>query len=99
MRCIKGTLNSKILERVIYKWCELIWRVWEVSPDTDILTKQMQVEMAEGAKALAEASRQVARDGAAGRCRTAQEAKTNLREALLRVSSGARSHSKTPGNP
>ena len=53
-------------------------------PDTDILTTQMQVEMAEGAKALAEASRQVARDVAAGKYRTAQEAKTNLREALRR---------------
>ena len=40
--------------------------MWEVPPDTDILTKQMQVEMAEGAKALAEASREVARDVAAG---------------------------------
>ena len=75
-----------------------VWRVWEVSRDTDILTKEMQVGMAEGEKALAEARQQVAREVAAGKYRTAQEAKTNLRKALLRISSGDSSHQKPPMN-
>jgi hypothetical protein len=65
------------------------WKVWEVSRDTDILTKQMQAEIAESERAFAEASQQAARDVAAGRYRTDQEAKTNLREALLRISSSS----------
>jgi hypothetical protein len=76
-----------------------VWRVWEVSRDTDILTKEMQMGMAEGEKALTEATQQVARDVAAGKYRTGREAKITLREALLRISSADRSHPKTPGNP
>lgn len=66
------------------------WKVWEVTPDTDILTEAMQTEMLEAENARADAMKRIARDVAAGQFRTAGEARVKLREALLELSSRGR---------
>jgi hypothetical protein len=65
------------------------WKVWEVTPDVDILTEKMRAEIAEAARAYAMATRQFASDVTEGKYRSAQEAKTKLREFLLRISADA----------
>jgi hypothetical protein len=74
------------------------WKVWEVSPDLDILTERDLAEMAEAERAFAGAVQEAARDVTAGKYTSAQEAKAKLKEVMRTISFDAglrQRHSRT----
>ena len=74
------------------------WKIWEVTPDVDTLTEKMRAEINDAERGFAKATRQFARDVTDGKYRSAQEAKTMLRQFLLGISADAGHRQKNSKN-